>query len=42
MGDVLNNFGVIFLCKVIIDKCWGDFFVVFVYFSMLNDWIYFL
>lgn len=41
MGDVPNNFGAIFLCKVTTDKCWGDLFVVFAYPSMLNDWIHF-
>lgn len=38
MGDVPNNFGAIFLCKVTTDKCWGDLFVVFAYPSMLNNW----
>lgn len=36
MGDVPNNFGAIFLCKVTTDKCWGDLFVVFAYPSMLT------
>lgn len=40
-GDVPNNFGAIFLCKVTTDKCWGDLFVVFTYPSMLNNWILF-